>query len=79
MAGLAILLGLYEYDALTKSGGQVQGMIAAVAIIAAFYFHRHELIPAILAALVIIELLVQLFSNASHEDFSHVLADASVR
>lgn len=79
MAGLAILLGLYEYYALTKSGGQIQGMIAAVAILAAFYFHRHELALAVLAALVIIELLVQLFSNARSEDFSHVLGDAAIR
>ncbi|MBS1786125.1 MAG: phosphatidate cytidylyltransferase [Acidobacteria bacterium] len=79
MAGLAILLGLYEYYALTKSGGQIQGMIAALAILAAFYFHRHELVLAVVAALVIVELLTQLFTNAGHEDFSHVLADAAVR
>ena len=79
MAGLAILLGLYEYYALTKSDGQILGMIAAAAILAAFYFHRHDLVLAILAALVIVELLMQLFSNANQDDFSHVLADAAVR
>lgn len=79
MAGLAVLLGLYEYCSLTKSGGQAQMMIAAAAILAAFYFHRHELILAILAALVIVELLVQLFSHSDKEDFGQVLADAAVR
>src|SRR5205085_11737604 len=73
IAGAGILLGLYEYYALAKQGGQVQGMIAAVAILAAFYFERHELIVAVIAALVIVELLVQLFSNADREDFSHVI------
>lgn len=82
MAGLAILLGLYEYCSLTKSGGQVQMMIAAVAILAAFYFHRHELIPAILAALVIVELIVQFWqfhTNPHSENFEQVLPTAAVR
>lgn len=79
MAGLAVLLGLYEYYALMKCGGQVQGMIAALAILAAFYFHRHELVLAIVAAFVIVELLVQLYSNSDKDDFGHVLADAAVR
>ena len=79
LAGLAIVLGLYEYYALTKSNGLVLGIVAAAAILAAFYFHRHDLVLAILAALVTVELLVQLFSNAHQDDFSHVLADAAVR
>ncbi|MFN0111566.1 MAG: phosphatidate cytidylyltransferase [Blastocatellia bacterium] len=79
MAGIAILLGLYEYYALTKSGGQLQGMIAAMAIIAAFYFHRHELIPAILAALVIVELISQVLANQHSDNFDHVLPTAAIR
>lgn len=79
IAGAGILLGLYEYFALTKQLGLIRGVIAAMAILAAFYFRKHELIIAILAALVVAELLVQLFSNASSEDFSQVLPDASVR
>lgn len=79
LAALGILLGLYEYYALAKQGGQIQGMIAAVAILAAFYFGRHELIVTILAALVIVELCSQLFSNRDREDFSHVLPDAAVK
>jgi phosphatidate cytidylyltransferase len=79
IAGLGILLGLYEYYALAKQGGQVQGMIAAVAILAAFYFGRHELIAAIISALVSIEFLVQLFGNADKEDFSHVVPAAAIK
>jgi len=79
LAGAGILLGLYEYYALAKQGGQIQGMIAAVGILAAFYFERHELIAAIIGTLVIVELLVQLFSNADKEDFSHVVPEAGVR
>jgi phosphatidate cytidylyltransferase len=83
MASAGILLGLYEYYALAKQGGQVQGMMAAVAILAAFYFEKHELIVAVIAALVIVELLVQLFSNAStdagKDDFGHVLPAAGLK
>lgn len=80
-AGLAmagILLGLFEYYALTKQGGEVQGVIVAGAILAAFYLNRQELIPLIIAVLVILELLVQLEINANKEDFSHVLTAASI-
>lgn len=79
IASAGILLGLYEYYALTKQGGQIQGMIAAVAILAAFYFEKHELILAIIAALVIVELIVQLFANADKDEFDHVLSVAAVR
>src|SRR5215212_2097889 len=79
IASAGILLGLYEYYALAKQGGQTQGMIAAVAILAAFYFGRHDLVAAAIAALVVVELLVQLFSNADKEDFSHVVPAAAVK
>ncbi len=79
IAGLGVLLGLYEYFALSKQGGLIHGLIAAVGILAAFYFEKQELIVAIVATLVVFELLVQLFSNADKEDFGHVLPDAATR
>jgi phosphatidate cytidylyltransferase len=80
-AGLAmagILIGLFEFYALTKQGGEIQGVIAAGLILAAFYLHRQELIPLLIAGLVIVELLVQLEANADKEDFSNVLTAASI-
>ncbi len=79
LAGLGILLGLYEYYALSKQGGLARGLAAAVAILAAFYFERHELIVGVVAALVILELLVELFANAGREDLSHTLPEAAIR
>lgn len=79
IAAAGILLGLYEYYRLAKRGGEVQGLIAAAAALAAFYFGRHDLIVAIIAALVIVELLIQLFSRASDEDFSEMLPSAATR
>ena len=43
---------------------------------------RHELVVAIIAALVIVELLAQLFTRAKDEDFTEMLAgggDKSLR
>ncbi len=79
IASAGVLLGLYEYYALAKQGGQIQGMTAAAAILAAFYFERHELIVAVIAALTVIELLVQLFSNKDQENFDHVLPAAALK
>jgi phosphatidate cytidylyltransferase len=79
IAAAGILLGLYEYYRLASRGGEVQGLIAAAATIAAFYFGPHELIVAIIAALVIVELLVQLFTRAKDEDFSELLPAAATR
>jgi phosphatidate cytidylyltransferase len=76
MAG--ILIGLFEYYALTKQGGEIQGVIAAGYVLFAFYFQRHDLIPATIAFLVIVELIVQLGTNANKEDLTHVLTAASV-
>ncbi|MGH9799915.1 MAG: phosphatidate cytidylyltransferase, partial [Blastocatellia bacterium] len=50
MAGLAILLGLYEYFSLSKQSGIIQAMAAAAAILAAFYFEFHGLIVLAIAA-----------------------------
>ncbi|MGH9841811.1 MAG: phosphatidate cytidylyltransferase, partial [Blastocatellia bacterium] len=82
IAAAGILLGLYEYYQLAKQakqGGLAQGMIAAAAVLAAFYFRRHEWIVAILAALVIVEMLVGLFARAKDGDFSEMLPTAAVR
>ncbi len=79
IAAAGVLLGLYEYYALAKQGGQIQGMIAAVAILAAFYFEQHNLIVIVIATLVIIELLVQLFSRANDDDFSEMLPSAATK
>ena len=54
-------------------------MAAAAAALAAFYFGRHELIVAIIAALVIVEMLAQLFTRAKDEDFSEMLPAAAMR
>jgi phosphatidate cytidylyltransferase len=79
IAGLGILLGLYEYYALAKQDGLFQGLVTAAAILAAFYFQRHELIVAALAGLVIVEMLVQLIGRANETDFSEMLPSAAVR
>lgn len=79
LAAAGILLGLYEYYQLAKLGGAITGLVAAVAVLAVFYFEHQELIIAIIAALAIIELLRQLFRNANEEDLSHVLSEASVK
>jgi phosphatidate cytidylyltransferase len=79
IAAAGILLGLYEYYSLASRGGEVQGLAAAAAMIAAFYFGRHELIVAIIAALVIVELLVQLFTRGNDEDFSEMTPAAATR
>jgi phosphatidate cytidylyltransferase len=80
-AGLAmagVLIGLFEYYALTKQGGEVQGVITASLILASYYFHRQDLILFFIAFLVIVELLVQLEVNAGKEDLTHVLGAAAI-
>ena len=79
IAAAGILLGLYEYYQLASRGGEVQGLIAAAATIVAFYFEWHNLIVAIIAALVIIETLSQLFTRAKDEDFSEMVPSAAIR
>jgi phosphatidate cytidylyltransferase len=82
LASLGILLGLHEYYALAKQGGKVSGQIiyllAGAAILAAFYFGQHDLIIIIIATLVIVEMLIQLFGNVDQEEFGHVLGTAAV-
>jgi phosphatidate cytidylyltransferase len=83
LAGLGIMLGLVEYYALAKPGGpaweRIFYLIAGAAILAAFYFERHNLIVIIVVTLVIFELLMGLFSNANKEDLSDVLPEAAVK
>src|SRR5215468_12009161 len=79
IAAAGILLGLYEYFRLASRGGEVQGLTAAAAMLAAFYFGRHELIISIIAALVIVEMLAQLFTRAKDEDFGEMLPVAATR
>jgi phosphatidate cytidylyltransferase len=78
IAAAGILIGLYEYYALARLGGVIRGMMAAAAVLAAFYFQRHEWIVAILAALVVVELLAQLFTRAKDDDFGEMLPTAAV-
>jgi phosphatidate cytidylyltransferase len=79
IAAAGALLGLYEYYRMAKQGGEVQGLLAAAATLAAFYFGRHDLIVAVIAALVIVELLVQLFTRANDEDFSEMIPSAAIK
>jgi phosphatidate cytidylyltransferase len=90
IAAIAILLGLYEYQALTRPAGlpraetssqilsRVLSLIAASAVLAAFYFERLDRIVIILATYVIIEMLLQLYTNLDRDDLSHVLHRAAV-
>ncbi|MBO0861333.1 MAG: phosphatidate cytidylyltransferase [Chloracidobacterium sp.] len=79
IAAAGVLIGLYEYYRLASSGGEAQGLAAAAATLAAFYFEQRELILAIIAALVILELLVQLFIRSKDENFSEALPVAAKR
>jgi phosphatidate cytidylyltransferase len=79
IAAAGVLIGLYEYYRLAAHGGEVQGLAAAAAALAAFYYGRHELIVAIIAAFVILEMLAQLFTRAKEEDFSEMLPAAAMR
>jgi phosphatidate cytidylyltransferase len=79
IAAAGVLIGLYEYYRLASRGGEVQGLAAAAATLAAFYFGRLELIVAIIAALVIVEMLSQLFTRAKDEDFGEMLPAVATR
>ena len=74
-----VLLGLVEYHRLAKCGGQAQGLIAAACVLAAFYFLRIDLVTAIVAALVVVELLTQLFAPRASDDLTDVLPTVSAR
>jgi phosphatidate cytidylyltransferase len=83
LAALGLMLGLAEYYALTtpEEGirGRSTGLLAAVAIMAACYFERQDLVLAIVSTLAIVELLAQLFRNSRRDDFTHVLSTAAVK
>jgi phosphatidate cytidylyltransferase len=67
LAALGILVGLIEYYALTQKvgarSGSLTGLLAAAALIGAFYIGKHELLAPILAALIIVDLIAQLLTN----------------
>jgi phosphatidate cytidylyltransferase len=79
LATVAIVLGLDEYHRLAKCGGRVQGFAATAAILLAFYFQRIELVTACVAALVIFELLAQLFAQRDSDDLTGVMPEVSAR
>jgi phosphatidate cytidylyltransferase len=67
LAAVAIVLGLIEYYRLSERvgarAGRVTGLLASAALLLAFYRGQHELIVAILAALVIAEMTLQMVAN----------------
>jgi phosphatidate cytidylyltransferase len=79
IAAAGVLIGLYEYYQLASRGGEIQGLAAAAATLTAFYFQQRELVVAIIAALVIVEMLIQLGARARDEDFSEMLPVAATR
>lgn len=79
MAVTAVLIGLVEYHLMTKCGGRAQGLLAAACILAAFYFQRIEYVAAIIAALVIVELLTQLFAQRDSDDLTEAIPTVSAR
>lgn len=81
LSAIGILLGLYEYYSLTKQGGlesRILCLLAAMAILAAFYFEQRNQIVTIIAMLVIVELLVQLSGKSDQDDLGHALSGAAV-
>ena len=75
---IAAILGLLEYKNIAEQVGLKATLcpviIAALAILSSFYFHRPDLIVATLAALVIVELTAQLFTV---QDLTKALAGAA--
>jgi phosphatidate cytidylyltransferase len=67
LVGVAAILGLVEYYALTDRVGarshRVTGLLAAAAILPSFYYGKMEWIVIALTALVIVELTAHLFFN----------------
>ena len=79
LTGIAILLGLHEYYSLGKSGGLSIGLVAGLALMVAFYLDRLDLIAAILALLVIAELLIALWRQRQQDDQREALPTLAVR
>jgi phosphatidate cytidylyltransferase len=67
LAALGIVLGLIEYYSLTQKvgarSGYVIGLVATLALSAAFFYGRHDLIGPLIGALVIVELITQVITN----------------
>lgn len=83
LALVAVVLGLIEYYGITDRVGtrtnRVPGIVAAVTVLIAFYEGRHEWIAPTVAALVIVELTIQLFVHArqAEPDLRGALAAAA--
>ena len=76
---VAVMLGLYEYGALTRVGGLATGGLAVLGIMLSFYRGDHRPIPGILAGLVIVELLLALWRQRRLDDQSEALPTIAVR
>src|SRR2546421_7763112 len=67
LVGVALALGLIEYYRLAERvgarGGRVQGILAAAALLTAFYYGQHQWIVAGVAALVGLGVAVAPFSK----------------
>jgi phosphatidate cytidylyltransferase len=67
LVAIAVVLGLVEYYALAERvgarAGRAPGLLASAAILAAFYYGRFDLLAAALAALVISDLTMHLFTT----------------
>ena len=79
MAGVAILLGLHEYHSLSRTGGFTTGAVAALLIMFAFLRGEQVWIPAILAAVTTVELLLALWRGRDGEDHSEALSTIAIR
>ncbi len=78
LIAIVAVLGLLEYKNIAAQVGlkvgAAQSILAAVGVLTAFYFQRPEFIVASLAALVIVELTVQLFTS---QDLAQSLPNAA--
>ncbi len=79
LSGAAILLGLYEYCSLGRVGGVLTGSMAALALLVAFYYGEHGWIPAILAGVTMVELLLALGRQRHLDDQSEALPTVAIR
>lgn len=79
MAVVAILLGLHEYHSLSRIGGFPTGAIVVLLLVVAFLRREQEWIPAILAGVIITQLLQALWRQRRQEDQSEALTTVAIR
>jgi phosphatidate cytidylyltransferase len=79
LSGVAILLGLHEYCSMGRGGGMLTGTLAVLGLLIAFYTGEHRWIPAILAGVTIVELLLSLARQRHLEDHSDALPTLAIR